>query len=262
MATPIKEEPTPNRKPTPIDVDFNLFLCRLAYELETARETYSCASEDRFPPPRYWADLTNPTQDQMQAACDKANNDACCKAAQEWLAQREKDISRLRQRFQEYLFVEEEDKWPKKWMVRDSKIKAMLNKTKFGVVMNYLWTNSTKEMTKNLVEQLPREKTILRTGEKVADLVLVRVDPKGMAAGLRMSSAMAYRYIQRFAELGIIREQGKTPGFWVKAYSIGTWVEFRGGLRRNPFLINTPEWREKLRDFRVDLKGGGVKVGL
>jgi hypothetical protein len=232
----------------------------LAYELETAENTYSSDSEESLPPKKYWANLTDPTNDEMQNACDRANYDAGNEAIRNFIDRLEKNTEKVRKKFQERLFLDGEDKWPKKWMQRDLKIRAMLNKTRFAEVMNYLWTNANKEMTKDLAELLPPERTILRVGEKKLPLVLVRVDPEEMATELKISSALAYKYIRRFSELGIIREQGNTPGYWVKVYSIGTWLKWEANKqRRNPFLINTPAWRDKLRDFRVGK--GGVKYG-
>jgi hypothetical protein len=89
-------------------------------------------------------------------------------------------------------------------------------------------------------------------GERVdRELVLFSVDYSEAAEKLDLSESLIKRYLQRFAELEIIKEVGGGRGTkHPKIYAIGTWVtvpEF--GSRRNAFLHESSPWREKLRGF-------------
>jgi hypothetical protein len=170
-----------------------------------------------------------------------------------------KDVEWLKEEYQEELFGD--DKWPRKWMIKDKKIKIILQKTRLADVLNYLEIITTKEETNELSKHLPPEKRAkavrIKSGSKEGktvkrDFVLFTISKENAGKYLKMSPSSVQKYIKKFADLGIIKDLGKPGPNSPKIYAYGTWLPFgQNQMRRNHFLQETSIWKMKLREFLV-----------
>jgi hypothetical protein len=170
------------------------------------------------------------------------------------------ELRRFEGFYYEDLTVEEE-KWPRKWMVRDQGIARMLRRTKFADLLNYIWSITGHAKTEELSQLIPEEaRTVPETtgkGEEVVrQLILFTIDYRDAKKKLEMSTDLLRKYLREFGRLGIIRElaggRGGGESRRPRIFAFGTWIRIpEKGSRRNPFLYDSPEWREKLRSFRL-----------
>jgi hypothetical protein len=237
----------PDGKTVTPNIDYAALHRHFLYTIDKAEQTYDLDDPDRQPPASYFSKCR--TQEEREAyaetACKKANKDKKAEAARQWVNERKADLKKIERLFEELLFAEEKDKWPKKWQIKDKLIRKMLDRTRWADVMNYLWGITTNKETQEL------RKFLNGNPEK---LVLFTVNIEIMAYETKMSASMAYKYIREFSRLGIIKEVGKTEGRnGQKIYSIGTWVKWgeEGRPRRNAYIKESLEWKKKLRAFDV-----------
>jgi hypothetical protein len=230
------EAKRPNQKTPIIPADgFRELLAEFNEIINQAGKTYSLDDPDRQPPHWYFANYGSPEE-----ACRKANEDAKEKAAKQFVqqykretTQRHKYIKRIEDRFSEYFLGRRG--WLTEAMKKHERFKAMLIRTKFIAVMNYLWEittpyKSTQELSK-FVKGNPE------------NLILFVVDTADMANKTNLSKSVVYRYIQGFVKFRVIKEVGKTDGKNPpKIYSFGKWVFWQGPKlppRRNTYLTNS-----------------------
>jgi hypothetical protein len=148
-------------------------------------------------------------------------------------------------------------------MTDHKKINAMLRRTQFSEVMNYIWKISSGKMTKEMQKHLLSEKCSVEatTGKgkkETRELVLFTVDIDEAAHEIGIGTGMVSQYLQRFAEMEIIHmiADGRGKAKHPTVYACGTWVDTKkeGIKNRAGFMKNTSEWKEKLATFATRKK--------
>ena len=168
------------------------------------------------------------------------------------------DLKEFEGYFQEELFTEDENKWPKKWMIQDTIININLERTQFNNIINYIWKISTIKMTKAMQEFIPKNNQwVQETTEKgelvERDLVLFYISPIEAARELNIREVMIKQYLSIFSKIGIIQKIADGRGRSKKPtiYSVGTWVVAGEHTYRKSYLHKSPEWIIKLREFKT-----------
>lgn len=192
------------------------------------------------------------------------------KVVKEFFKLAEKSIGQVKARFADDL-VEDSEKWPRTWMIKDRKISKRLaidimnpQVCKWAQVMNFLWKKSGRlDETKRLAPLLPEERrsqlVCVGTGEeaevRARNYVLLAVGAREMAGQLYMSVSSAQKYLKAFSAAGIILDSGcrttRPRSGGQKIYAIGLWAGHRDYLHRIPFLTDTPAWRRTLAEFSL-----------
>jgi hypothetical protein len=215
-----------DKKPPPVDA---FLRSRLALEIKAVEETYRLnGPEDKRPPKKYWPRNRNPTREDWQDACDRANFDLRCKVTKAFCARAEKAVRNLKDQNFGYLGEEADSQWfPQPWMLKDFvkidgkkvfQIREMLERTRWADVFNDLLKNATMESSQELAECLPKENRHFRKNGKEYFLILTTANPAEMAARLdvppnrTMSPQSVSLYVQRFTENEFVQEVGRTPG--------------------------------------------------
>jgi hypothetical protein len=144
---------------------------------------------------------------------------------------------------------------PPQWMLKDDKIREMLDRTRFEDVYCYLWSRTFHPgAAEELMEQFGGRKyvTVLKSGdwkkEKVErDYVLVIPDYEDMGWRLKLKKRNIQNYLKAFSRIDILERLGKLGPRGQTVYAIG----YRIPRRRVPFLKKSAEMIEKLRNFKI-----------
>jgi hypothetical protein len=135
------------------------------------------------------------------------------------------------------------DSWPPSWAIRDKRIREMRRKFRFDDFNNYLRSQATSAVSYKLGKILPKELN--------KNYVLIQIDAEKAAEKLDMSKWTFYKYREAFLKIGIIKDLGR----WGEKennhiMAIGNWQTYPT-KRKLWFLKETPEWKEKLRNFSL-----------
>ena len=134
--------------------------------------------------------------------------------------------------------------FPFKWMWEDPEIAKMLRRSKhFGAAYNYMFGLTGDEKR---CKELSREAGI--EGPPHAIFRAGRDLDKKMAQAIGISPISARLYRQAFLRAGLLQKYG---GFHKPLFSIGKWNINPTRSNRLRHVKDTPEWREKLRDFKI-----------
>lgn len=144
-----------------------------------------------------------------------------------------------------------------KWM-QQAGIKKVLDKTRFIDVFNYLQKNTMiHEKGSRLVDKLRLSKHV-KEGKEY-DYVLVLPDYHDMQIELDITLQTIRLYVNRFVDMGILKELGKEGSRGQKIYGIGYWSFYGSDSgKRNWFLKETPRMKEMLRNFTVRDENGKI----
>lgn len=138
-------------------------------------------------------------------------------------------------------------------------IKATLDKTRFEDVWGYIWQQTiplsdTVKICekKNICDHI----RIVKGKERKCRYVLFQPIYNEMEEALKLGKQSLHKYIKRMVEMGILKQlvlHGNISGI----YAVGYYSQFRDkdtketGDKRNPFLKNSKEMREKLKKFKL-----------
>jgi hypothetical protein len=170
----------------------------------------------------------------------------------------------IKDKYKKLLKIKDKRELPK-WIYNDTAIKKALEKTRFENVYYYIVKNTLpREDAINLAEELNIEKykTTVKSGEhkgKAIESYYVLFTPEylDMENELNLSIKSIQKYLQKFCEIDILVNLGKTDSRGNSVYGVGYWSSYTNiknnekQLRRILFLKETPEIKESLRSFKI-----------
>jgi hypothetical protein len=259
-----------NQVPTPKKIDHDFLLRSVTDHIKIAVATWEAENRPYAIP------------EETRAAIHK-------KVVKAWFRQVEQGLEQIKSRFAD-LLVEDNGKWPRAWMIKDSQIRARLRidimypeACTWARIMNFLWRKSaslaeSQRLAKLLPEDM-RSMVVDVKGKKLSEDDLRKIEELGqddmvrlprseerpyalltadcgeMAAETGISRGLCQKYLRAFADAGFIEETkvrtGRPRDGGRKIYAIGTWAGHGSFTHRNAFLKDDEENRARLRRFTL-----------
>lgn len=155
------------------------------------------------------------------------------------------------------------NRYPRRWMMADSDIRAVLERTRIVDVLNYIDQDNLKLTDEEAIDlcngkkYITKRKSGINKGKQVEyvySLILVNAKfYEDATLSLDMSKIAIQKYLQRFTKLGILKRIGKTgKGNREWLYADGYYTEWKDNKSvKRVFLTKTPAIVNGLRNFRV-----------